>query len=379
MPPKRKAAPAEPSTRNTRSSKAASTTVAEEAVAPVASTSKAKPASKTKKAASSKKPAQTSKQSGSDISELEDKAPPKKKAKTSMGSSISSSKSAKAVVEIEDDSEDVAPVAVKKTAKAKAPAKKKAAPIKKSKKKKAEEEEVLVIDATPEAEPAPVVEPEPELQREVEDHSPFSMKKLEAFYKTYADPDNPNSIDGEGLEKLFSAANIPMDGIGPLVLPFNVKAKSMGKLDKAEFMELQHPLVDSAPKLRNFLRAMIVDVETSSFDEFYAWLYPFCLEEGQKSMIIDIGLALWGMLLAPKYPVAADFVTYLTENPKHKGVNKDTWTQVYEFVQEVTFGPESEGKPLIGFSQDAAFPVMIDEYAEWVARGRVAESKEEED
>lgn len=37
------------------------------------------------------------------------------------------------------------------------------------------------------------------------------------------------------------------------------------------------------------------------------------------------------------------------------------WKQVNEFVHEVTLGPESEGRKLVGFSEESAFPVIIDE------------------
>lgn len=37
---------------------------------------------------------------------------------------------------------------------------------------------------------------------------------------------------------------------------------------------------------------MTADVETSSFDRFYNWLYPFCLEEGQKTMGMEVRFSM---------------------------------------------------------------------------------------
>lgn len=44
--------------------------------------------------------------------------------------------------------------------------------------------------------------------------------------------------------------------------------------------------------------------------DFYAFLFPFIKEEGQKSLNGQMAVAVWGVVLAPRYPIAKSFVEY---------------------------------------------------------------------
>lgn len=61
--------------------------------------------------------------------------------------------------------------------------------------------------------------------------------RIEHLFATYADVDDPSIIGGEGLERLCTDANIPMDGAQPLLLAWLVGASELGKLKKDKWLK----------------------------------------------------------------------------------------------------------------------------------------------
>jgi len=155
----------------------------------------------------------------------------------------------------------------------------------------------------------------------------------------------------------------------------------MGSIKRSEFDTLSSLGIDSVPKLRNCIRTEQTKVESDeyTFERFYlSFLYPFCLEPGQKSMSIDLALPLWELVLAPRRKVAKDFVAYLNACPgKYKGVTKDLWKQLYNFSNEVELSEDQS--ELVNYSEESAWPTILDEYAAWVNRGRKPEQTVEEE
>lgn len=57
------------------------------------------------------------------------------------------------------------------------------------------------------------------------------------LFEHYADEDEPDFIGPEGLERLCSDAEVPMEGAGPLVLAWLLGTKEMGKIAKSEWVK----------------------------------------------------------------------------------------------------------------------------------------------
>lgn len=61
----------------------------------------------------------------------------------------------------------------------------------------------------------------------------YSEAAAAELFTTYADPDEPQVIGPEGLEKFCTEADIPMEGALPILLSWQLNAQEMGRLEKA--------------------------------------------------------------------------------------------------------------------------------------------------
>lgn len=63
----------------------------------------------------------------------------------------------------------------------------------------------------------------------------LDVKRPEVLFTEYADPEQENVIGAEGLERLCTDGNIPMEGARPLLLAWQLSAKEMGTFTKDEW------------------------------------------------------------------------------------------------------------------------------------------------
>jgi len=63
----------------------------------------------------------------------------------------------------------------------------------------------------------------------------LDVKRPEALFTEYADPEQEDVIGAEGMERLCADANIPMEGARPLLLAWQLNAKEMGAFSKDEW------------------------------------------------------------------------------------------------------------------------------------------------
>ncbi len=85
--------------------------------------------------------------------------------------------------------------------------------------------------------PFPTQAPEEAKKLAAGKSEPYAPARSVALFETYADPDTPDVIGPEGLEKLCSDANIPMEGALPLLFSWQLGAQEMGKFTKDEWVE----------------------------------------------------------------------------------------------------------------------------------------------
>lgn len=63
---------------------------------------------------------------------------------------------------------------------------------------------------------------------------PFDQA-FDEWFSEYADSDDPDKMDGEGIERLFQDMNLTMEGVAPFVLAWKTEAppSSMGSFQKS--------------------------------------------------------------------------------------------------------------------------------------------------
>ncbi|KAG7453051.1 uncharacterized protein BT62DRAFT_977522 [Guyanagaster necrorhizus] len=228
---------------------------------------------------------------------------------------------------------------------------------------------------------------------------PYASARSVALFETYADPDTSDVIGPEGLEKLCSDANIPMEGALPLLFSWQLEAQEMGKFTKGQWIkwtsarkyvslflyrarristlsqiyralsDLDDLLIDGKPPLKRPTNAKKNDepydrtaywIYAADTKDAFRKLYMFCftLVKPPQSRNIDMetATAFWTVLLAPKSPLMKDVLEFVARKGEvYKAANKDLWTMMLEFCE--TMSPN-----LDGYEADGAWPTLLDDF-----------------
>ena len=101
--------------------------------------------------------------------------------------------------------------------------------------------------------------------------------------------------------------------------------------------------------------------------------FPFVLdsEEGQRSLLQDIAIALWRLVFKQHTPsILEGWLDFLGETPSGvRSISQDTWNIFLNFTQAI--GPD-----LSNYSEDEAWPGLFDTFVEWEMECRKKEEEE---
>lgn len=174
----------------------------------------------------------------------------------------------------------------------------------------------------------------------------------------------PDTIGPEGVESLCQDLVVDPENIAMLVLAWKMGAKQMGYFTLQEWLygltELQ---CDSLVKLRDkldYLHSLLQD--SASFKSIYRYAFDFARDKDQRSLDIETAKAMLALLLARQWALLPVFFQFL-EQSRYRVLNKDQWCNVLEFSRAVD--PD-----LTNYDVDGAWPVMLDEFVEWLKTNR---------
>ncbi|KAJ3981805.1 Cullin binding-domain-containing protein [Lentinula detonsa] len=243
---------------------------------------------------------------------------------------------------------------------------------------------------TTDGEPGQSAKPQSKIARDGKSNleaGPYQSSQALDLFQKYADPDDPPAIGPAGLEQLCNEAVIPMDGAMPLILAWQLDAKEMGKFTKDEWLKGTSklkisslpPLVTALSDLDNLLILSKSPVKSNSktdpYDRetyvnytknikgAYHGLYMFCFKlakpEQSRNIDMETSMALWSVILCPKYPVMKEVLEFIAENENvYKATNKDLWTMMFEFCETVK--PDMQD-----YETDGAWPTLLDDFVAW--------------
>jgi len=212
----------------------------------------------------------------------------------------------------------------------------------------------------------------------------YTPQRALELFNTYSEKDNKTVIATEGFERLCTDANIPFDGALPLILAWQMQATEMGRITKDEWVKGTSSLRISSLSLlslavtelgdllicgcapikptskkedydRSAYNAYALNLK-ASFQKFYMFSYALAKPEQSKNMEMETSVALWSVLLSPKYPIMAEVISFINDRPEsYKATNKDLWSMMLEFCRSVD-------PNLQDYEVDGAWPTLLDDF-----------------
>ncbi|XP_025075398.1 DCN1-like protein 5 isoform X1 [Pogonomyrmex barbatus] len=195
---------------------------------------------------------------------------------------------------------------------------------------------------------------------DVSNVSTFSQKRCIAWFREYTSPDDPDTLGPEGMEKFCEDIGVEPENVVMLVLAYRMNARQMGFFTLSEwlkgFTELQ---CDSISKIQQKLEQLRNQLNDSyTFKGIYRYAYDFARDKDQRSMDMETARVMLQLLLGKHWPLFTQFAQFLDQS-KYKVINKDQWCNILEFSRTINHD-------LSNYDLDGAWPVMLDEFVEWL-------------
>lgn len=190
----------------------------------------------------------------------------------------------------------------------------------------------------------------------------FAMS-VDNLFQKYANK-SLGMIDPEGIEALCSDLGVDHTNVRILMLAWKMKAEKQGYFTQDEWRKgLKDLQVDTINKLKKALPKLEAEVMMpENFEDFYSYAFRYCLtEDKQKCVDIESSCLLIDLVLGSQFRAQVDsFSEFLKNQADYKVINMDQWTNFLRFCQEVSF-PDLEN-----YDTDQAWPVILDNFVEWM-------------
>ncbi|KAL1296545.1 hypothetical protein AAFC00_000050 [Neodothiora populina] len=204
--------------------------------------------------------------------------------------------------------------------------------------------------------------------------SPHKAAATKLFDSYRDDPkEYPDEIHIDGTMQMLQEMDIDLEGVGPLIFSEAVGAPVFGKLERTPFVDgLCAAGVSDLSGIRKLVEERTSRLAEPSFkSEFkniYKHSFVLARPEGQKAVPLDVAIVFWRLLFnepslqwsTTQSPFLEWWIEFL-ENRWKRSVNKDMWDQTLAFAHK-TLEDESLG----WWSEDSAWPGVIDEFVEYV-------------
>eukprot|EP01061_Rhynchopus_euleeides_P043024 TRINITY_DN7507_c1_g2_i1.p1 TRINITY_DN7507_c1_g2~~TRINITY_DN7507_c1_g2_i1.p1 ORF type:complete len:288 (+),score=111.22 TRINITY_DN7507_c1_g2_i1:145-1008(+) len=171
-------------------------------------------------------------------------------------------------------------------------------------------------------------------------------------------------IQGEGLMTLAEDLGVSIDDDALLLLACRIQAAEPFKLGQSEFVNGMRSLgIDSVSALKKALVQWKRDLaDNRHFKYFYWFAFDWTREENARVMQNDAAIDSWNVLLKMKakelhFPL--DLWCEFVSTQHKKAISRDVWKSLLDFMM-------STKSDMSNYDEDEGWPVLIDEFVEWV-------------
>ncbi|KAL8272693.1 hypothetical protein Esti_003397 [Eimeria stiedai] len=212
--------------------------------------------------------------------------------------------------------------------------------------------------------------------------APIDELKAAAFFDKYAMQDASRCppeavIKEEGLERLSDDLGAGLDDLFFLIFAFHCGCRTQGVILKADFLRgLRSLHVDTLESLKATVQplreALFKDVQ--QLRKVYSYAFTYSLEPLQKQLPTELAVAYWRLILEPlDWSLYNPFLHYIECVSALPSITKDVWLMVLEFVLTSQRQPgqaetaeENIDRVLQDYEDDGAWPLVIDNFVEWM-------------
>eukprot|EP01111_Echinosteliopsis_oligospora_P000591 TRINITY_DN1064_c0_g1_i1.p1 TRINITY_DN1064_c0_g1~~TRINITY_DN1064_c0_g1_i1.p1 ORF type:complete len:226 (-),score=51.79 TRINITY_DN1064_c0_g1_i1:21-698(-) len=179
------------------------------------------------------------------------------------------------------------------------------------------------------------------------------------LYEKYKEQEN-DQIGPDGIESLCTDLDISALSLTALILAWKLKAKTMGYFKREEFVSgLTSLNCHDITTLKKALATAERETKTSEEDlsQLYEYAFNFCCEDEKKYIDTEIAAGMLELVIGD-LPHVSSIISFLQSKPIAV-INRDQWKCFREFSKSV--------KPdLSNYDEDSSWPILIDDYVEYV-------------
>lgn len=188
----------------------------------------------------------------------------------------------------------------------------------------------------------------------------------ESLFDSIADPDDPSIATMEGISTLCDQLELDIEDIRILVLLWKMNAVDKpAQISKEEWMTACNKMhIDSLEKIQSLLPMLDTGfMDHTEYKDFYKFCFQFNRQGTHRTLDKDLVIALLQIVVKDRIPQDRidSFCTFLETCKGYTRITLDQWTSFLDFCHDV--------QDLSAYDQDSsAWPVMIDEYVEYMEK-----------